>query len=225
MSSKKYQESLSVLYPLLILSIVATSMLSIRIIASGSLRYWFLTWNLFLAWVPLLLSFWLIKLLRNYRWSSWQAILVTLSWIFFLPNSFYIVTDFIHIHDTKEVSILFDVVIISIFSFTGFLLGFVSLAAVHKELNTRFKKDLATKIILAVILSSSFAIYLGRYLRWNSWDVVSNPFGLIYDITGRFVSPSDYPSTFATTAMFFVMISTFYFCTRLFIKSTKDLVK
>lgn len=212
-------------YPLLAFSLVATAFLIIRIVVSESYRYWFLPWNLLLAWVPVIAGIVLVDMLKHVAWSSWKAVVVSLIWLLFLPNSFYLITDFIHLQETNDVSLLYDVVVLAMFAFVGFFLGFISLLLIHIELIKRFKNSLANKIILVVILASSFAIYLGRYLRWNSWDVVANPFGIIYDLSDRLGSPSDYPLTFVTTSMFFVVISTFYFCALWLVRLTSKLIK
>lgn len=212
-------------YPLAIFSLVAIVLLLIRIIISGSYRYWFLPWNLLLAWVPVILAILLVQLLKRYPWSSWRTVVTSVIWLLFLPNTFYLITDFIHLHDTKEVGLLFDVVILGMFAFTGFFLGFTALLLIHTELNKRVRASLANKVVLLIILASSFAIYLGRYLRWNSWDVITNPFNIIFDLADRLGSPGDYPLTFVTTSMFFVVISTFYFCTLWLFRLISKLMK
>lgn len=212
-------------YPLIAFSSVTCFLLIVRIIISGSYKYWFLPWNLLLAWVPLVASIFLCNLLARLKWTSWQAVVTSLIWLFFLPNTFYLMTDFVHLRHTSEANILFDVVILGMFSFAGFLLGFLSLLLVHRQLDKRFKPSLSNNLVLFVILLSSFAIYLGRYLRWNSWDVVTNPFGIAYDVVDRLASPTDFPTTFVTTAMFFVITTSFYFCTLWLIRLIKELPK
>lgn len=222
---KQINKDWEITKPLLVFSAVSLLFLLLRIIFSDSFRYWFLSWNLILAWIPIIAAILLIRVLRSYRWASWQAILLSVIWLFFLPNSFYLITDFIHLKTTQEISLLFDVVLLGAFSFSGFFLGFVSLALIHSEFNKRFRSKLSNQLVLIIIFLASFAIYLGRYLRWNSWDIVVNPTGIIYDVVDRVASPSDYPVTFITTLMFFIIISTFYFCTRWLIKLSSEVIK
>jgi uncharacterized membrane protein len=80
----------------------------------------------------------------------------------------------------------------------------------HSWLRRTFSKFLSATFIYSTILLCSFAIYLGRYLRWNSWDIITNPLGLLVDISDRFVAPLDHPKTLSTTFVFFVFISLVY---------------
>jgi uncharacterized membrane protein len=87
----------------------------------------YLPWNLFLAWLPLGIMAILIRLLRTRLWSDWLPIAVTIAWLLFLPNSFYLVSDYIHLQDVSDAAILYDVVMFTMFVFTGLLLGYASL--------------------------------------------------------------------------------------------------
>lgn len=196
---------------LLIMSSLSVLLFIIRALGRQSTWLWFLNWNLFLAWVPLLLVSLLANYLKRNPWISWQAVGLSVAWLLFLPNSFYLVSDFIHLPLSSRTSILFDSVLIFSFSLTGFMLGIASLQAIHRLLLTRFKASTAWGYIAAVIGLCSFAIYLGRYLRWNTWDVLFNPAGLLFDVTDRIVNPSNYRQTIVTTVLFFALI----FCTYL----------
>src|SRR5690606_20584770 len=99
--------------PFLLLSGAALVLMFVRLFVSGSTRYWFLPWNLFLAWVPFLLTFVVVTAGKRFRWTSWQFVASAAAWLVFFPNTFYIVTDLIHIHETGEVGILYDVVMMT----------------------------------------------------------------------------------------------------------------
>jgi len=191
-------------------SLVSVGLFSVRVLASQNTRYWFLLWNLALAWLPLLFAWWLNRRLREQPWISWQPLLLTALWLGFLPNSFYIVSDLIHLRSTGEVSQLFDVVMFVSFVWNGYLLGFTSVYFVHRELLDRMRAQYAHLVIGIVLLLCSFAIYLGRYLRWNTWDVLINPAGLLFDVSDRLIFPTYYPQTFTTTATFFVLLASIY---------------
>ncbi|OGL38025.1 hypothetical protein A3J32_01995 [Candidatus Saccharibacteria bacterium RIFCSPLOWO2_02_FULL_46_7] len=90
------------------------------------------------------------------------------------------------------------------------MLGFASLLIFHQALLKRLKKRSAHQIIAGIILLCSFAIYLGRYLRWNTWDVLINPAGLLFDVSDRLLNPSSHPQTFVTTLSFFVLLGSTY---------------
>ncbi len=195
---------------LLISNAVSLVLFFLRVLGTDTFRYWFLFWNLVLAWVPLLLVWWLKTRLSYSGWNSRLNIFITTLWLVFLPNSFYIVSDLIHVHLTGEVNILFDVVLMVSYIFNGYVFGFMSLYLIHEELLKRLKSRQAHSIIAGVILVCSFAIYLGRYLRWNSWDVIIHPIGILFDISDRFINPAAHPQTFSTTITFFMLIGSMY---------------
>ncbi len=199
-----------VLVVLLILSAFFSSMLLIRFSVTGSIRYSFLVWNLLLAWIPALVSLW-FALRLNKKAKGFHA-LAFVVWLSFLPNTFYLVTDLIHIKPTVEISILFDAVLLFGFACIGFALGLCSLGVMHVWLFRRAKGKVVALCIGCVILLVSFAIYLGRYLRWNSWDIVTNPLGLLIDVSSRVASPLDNPRTLSTTLLFFCLLATSYAC-------------
>ena len=181
-----------------------------RALSLGSTDYWYLNWNLFLAWLPLLFSYLAIRYVARHGWLHPKGLLLVALWLAFLPNSFYIATDFIHLLESPTSSLLFDTVLILSFTFNGFLLGYLSILPIHSLLIRRLRPTRAHITIAGTFLLCSFAIYLGRYLRWNTWDIVSNPLGLLFDVSERFINPSSHEQTFRTTALFFVLISTFY---------------
>src|SRR5581483_10375463 len=142
--------------------------------------YAYFIWNLFLAWMPVLFTGWILWVLRRKPWSSWEGLLATALWLGFLPNSFYMISDFIHLQEVRRVDLLYDVIMFSSFIFNGVLLGFLSLYTVHHQLLKRLTNRSAATVIGLVILVCSFAIYLGRDLRWNTWDLLVNPAGIIF---------------------------------------------
>lgn len=200
-----------VIKALLVSSLTSLALLAVRFIVGHSTRFWFLSWNLLLAWLPLIFAWSLRSGLLKRRWLSWQNGLLSLLWLGFLPNSFYLVSDFIHLKSTGEVSLLFDVVILMGFAWNGLLLGFISVLIVHLELLKRVAKRIALTSLAVLFLLCSFAIYMGRYLAWNTWDILVNPSGILFDVSDRIIKPALYPNTFTTTAMFFVLLATMYY--------------
>lgn len=177
----------------------------------GILFYDFMVWNLFLAWLPLLFSLRLVKVLRRKVWSSWEAIGLTLLWLLFLPNAFYMVSDFIHLRTTSANDVLFVAVMFSSFICTALVLGFASLFLVHRELVRRFTNGFIKLFLGVTLFLCSAAIYIGRDLRWNSWDVFLNPGGVLFDISDRILRPQDYPQMFVTIFSFFIFLASSYF--------------
>jgi len=196
---------------LLVATAVSTVLLAAEWLMYGQLLHQYLVWNLFLAWLPFLLAIWLVKVLRRKLWSSWEALLITVAWLAFLPNSFYMVSDFIHLNELGNDQVLFGAVMFTSFVFTGLCLGASSLYLVHTEMLKRVSRHTATMMVGVLLLIASGAIYMGRDLRWNSWDVILNPFGLLFDVSYRLVHPSQYPQVFGVILPFFVLLATIYF--------------
>jgi uncharacterized membrane protein len=180
------------------------------VIQNHSSEFSYMAWNLFLAWLPLLLAAGIVRSLRKNLWSSWKPLTLTILWLVLLPNSFYMISDFIHIQEVQRHDLLYDIVMFTSFIFTAALIGFVSLYLVHLELAKRLRARQANVLVGTIVLLCSFAIYLGRDLRWNSWDVLVNPAGILFDISDRIIHPFAYGSMFTTTISFFVLISSMY---------------
>src|SRR5690606_13089448 len=105
--------------------------------STDSTRYIFLLWNLVLAAVPLMLAWWLLQRLGKHGWLGWKQLALTAVTLVFLPNSFYLVTDFVHLRDTFEISLIYDVVMLASFMLSGLALGYLAVYLMHKELRRR----------------------------------------------------------------------------------------
>jgi uncharacterized membrane protein len=199
-----------------LLSAAAIFFLGFRVLLTGTVRYWFIPENLALAWIGLFLAWLLTKELKNRRWLSWQNLGLTALWLMFLPNTWYVLTDYIHIVPTAEISQLFDIILMSLLVFTGFILGFTSLFLIHRELLHRLGEVKSYLLIELAIFTSSFAIYLGRDLRWNSWDVIKNPGGLLVNVSDRIADPFGSQRALNVTLLFFLLINVIYLAFWLF---------
>lgn len=198
-----------------IAALLGSSLVSVGLFLCGaarnhSLAFSYLLWNLFLAWLPLLFAARLNAILRYKLWSSWEGLAASFLWLIFVPNSFYMISDFIHLWEVRRVDILYDAVMFTSFIFTGVMVGFASLFIVHLHLRRRFGGREATGWVGLTLLLASFAVYIGRDLRWNSWDILTNPGGLLFDVSDRLQRPSAYPQMLVTTLSFFVLLTTLY---------------
>ncbi|MEK7152492.1 MAG: DUF1361 domain-containing protein [Patescibacteria group bacterium] len=170
----------------------------------------YMLWNLFLAWLALLAALWLERTVHRTHWSSWYGLFVTALWLAILPNTFYMVSDFVHIQEVGRVDLLYDVVMFSSFIFNGVMLGFLSLFIVHWELVKRIPQAMAAAFVGIILLLCSFAVYIGRELRWNTWDILANPSSLLFDVSDRVLNLREHPQVFTTTASLFVLLATVY---------------
>jgi uncharacterized membrane protein len=177
---------------------------------------------LVLAWLGLVFGWLLATYLAKNSWLGWRSIGLTLLWLAFLPNTWYVLTDFLHVQPTGEVSEIYDIVLIGTLVINGFILGLTSLYLVHREILKRVGENISLLIVAGVILLSSFAIYLGRNLRWNSWDVIANPSGVILSVSDRIVDPLGHPRALNITGLFFVLLCSVYFAIWTFIHPIKS---
>jgi uncharacterized membrane protein len=175
-----------------------------------SFLFGYLVWNLFLAWLPLLTVVFLLRSLRKYVWSSWRPFGLTLLWLVLLPNSFYMISDFVHIQDVARHDLLYDVVMFTMFIITAASAGFSSLYLVHAQLFRRMGLRASSTLVGIILFLCSFAIYLGRDLRWNSWDVLVNPAGILFDVSDHLIHPFQNAAMFTTTISFFVLLGSLY---------------
>ena len=195
---------------LLASSLVCVGFWTAGAISNNSTEFDYLTWNLALAWVPLVLALWLERILSSRLWSNWLPLLITLLWLGFLPNSFYVISDFVHLTEVPRADIVFDVVMFGSFAINGLILGYISLFLVHSELRRRLNAGVSNLVIGAVLLVSSFAIYIGRDLRWNTWDAVFSPASLLLDVSERLLNAGSHPQIFTTTLSFFALLGSIY---------------
>jgi uncharacterized membrane protein len=152
----------------------------------------------------------LLRSLKVRLWSDWLSLLLTIIWLLMLPNSFYMISDFVHVQDVVRNDLLYDVVMFTSFIFTSVLLGFCSLYMVHVELRKRVALRYANLCIAIILLLCSYAIYLGRDLRWNSWDVLTNPAGVLFDVSDHIITPMQSGDMYTTTASFFILLGSLY---------------
>jgi uncharacterized membrane protein len=181
----------------------------LRVLASGTLNYWYLVWNLFLAVIPVVFAYILYTKNPHGIKFSVKNIALLCVWLLFLPNAFYLVSDLIHLAESPSTWLVYDIVLFTTYALAGLIFGYTSLAMVHKIFYQRFKAK-SYCFVFGVLFLSGYAIYLGRYLRWNSWDIITNPFGIIFDISSSIINPSEYMQAFGTTALFFVFLSIIY---------------
>lgn len=196
----------------LLATVVSAGFFFVGALRNSSMEFWYLMWNLLLAWVPFGLSLWLRKLLRTQSWANWLPLVVTAVWLGFLPNTFYMLTDYIHLQDVPRVDQIYDVAMFTALIATGVSLGFASLAIVHIELRRRLSATSAWRVVALILFLTSFAIYVGRDLRWNTWDIITSPAGILFDISERIINPTAHSQTFVITATYFVLLGVCYYC-------------
>ncbi|BBI33037.1 DUF1361 domain-containing protein [Cohnella abietis] len=173
-------------------SILCAALILIRAFQMEYVQYEFLLWNLFLAWLPLLVSMTALTLIRLIRGKELVVGLVICGvvWLVLYPNAPYLTTDFIHLifnpiyEQSYEQSLLlwYDLVLFFLFSWCGLLLGYLSMRHFHSIVSYYISAWSGWVFVLVVSFLAGFGVYLGRASRFNSWDVLFNPFRLIEGI-------------------------------------------
>lgn len=155
-------------------SVAAMTLLSVRIVLQGW-HFVFLAWNLFLAWIPLLFIKWVWEREKKQNAPFWLLMVYLSVWLLFFPNAPYIITDLKHLRGVPESMIWYDALMIFTFSLAGFLTGLYSIRIVHRIITYRWNERLAWLAVTGSMIMSGFGVFLGRYGRWNSWDIVTQP--------------------------------------------------
>jgi uncharacterized membrane protein len=195
---------------ILLLSCLFSIMLSAaRIVYTGSLMFVFLSWNLFLACLPLLITRFItthISWIEN-KIKFWIAFI---SWLLLIPNSFYIITDLFHLRNLEVMPLWFDLALILSFAWNGLLIGILSLRQMEKIITVQFRLKNNFIFVYPVMWLNAFGIYIGRYLRFNSWDVVTNPFALVSDIVTMILHPVLYRFEWSMVICFSILMMLIY---------------
>jgi len=168
-------ENKKITQPLIFISIIAVIFNLARLDVWGTTNLLYLIWNLFLAWIPYLISLFFIK--KNTPIKYFIPIFVI--WLLFLPNAPYLVTDVLHIASSAPALLWYDSLLLFFFGWIGLFLGILSIFHVHQYFRVHLSYFLSEISIFLICLISSFGVYLGRFERWNSWDVFLNPIQLI----------------------------------------------
>jgi uncharacterized membrane protein len=171
--------------------------------------YGFMAWNLFLAWIPLIAA---IRVYDGRRRGAGPARLLPIAavWLIFLPNAPYLLTDFVHLGSREDAPLWFDIVLFGSFAWTGTLLGFLSIFVMQAIVRGAAGPLWGWVLVVVSLAASSFGIYLGRSLGWNSWDFVVRPGALLEDIWARLVDPLAYPRGVGMTLALTAVLSTGY---------------
>ncbi|MBE7553937.1 MAG: DUF1361 domain-containing protein [Anaerolineales bacterium] len=198
------------LYPVVLSTLFAFTLLAGRVYLSRQWTYLFLVWNLFLAWIPYLTSLWTSPVYprQSRRWG--YLLLPGLLWLAFFPNAPYIVTDFLHLQHRPPVPVWYDMGLISIFAWTGLFLAVFSLRAMQMLVKTAAGPVLSWLFVVSVMGLSGLGIYIGRFLGWNSWDLFIHPEAVLTDILIRFTNPFQHTATFGVSLMFALFLLVCY---------------
>jgi uncharacterized membrane protein len=195
---------------LLVFSVYCVMLSAFRSLYTGTHSYLFLNWNLFLALLP-----WLITsaaVLREVK-SRITTLAIAAAWLLFFPNCLYILTDLIHLRQMVNAPLWLDLILVLSFAWAGLCFGFVSLMDIESFMKERFRAGPRTVALLSVcmIYLGAFGIYVGRFWRWNSWDLLGNPADLMHFMFDRFTDAGNNYRVFGFTILMGTLLNFMYF--------------
>lgn len=198
------------LYPVTLSTFLAGMLFAGRVYLSRGLGYHFLVWNLFLAWIPYLVSLWIAYSYQRYPGRRWFLLIPGLVWLVFFPNAPYIVTDLLHLRSRPPAPLWYDLGMLASFAWSGLFLAVFSLRTMQTLIKDMAGLWASWLFVAGVTGLSGLGIYLGRFLRWNSWDLLFQPQTIASDIAVRLSNPFHHPGTFGVTFLFAIFLLVCY---------------
>lgn len=199
---------ISVTSKMLILSIAfSMALLAVRFYYSHTMDYRFYVWNTFLAAIPYVLSTQLIRLKK----VGTVAVLLLIGWLVFFPNAPYMITDLFHYEERPEVPFWYDLLLVITAAWNGLMLGMISLMNVEHFLLRHYKPFWVNIGVYVSLLLCGYGVFIGRFLRFNSWNVLTDPRYLVYTSAHHVLRPQQYPKLWVFTILFAVLLGLIYF--------------
>jgi len=203
------RETAAPMLALVLASATSVGLAILRALATRHVDNLGLIWNLFLAWLPLVFA-----LLAGHEYQlsagrSWRFRSFTVAWLLFFPNAPYIFTDLVHLPSRFYGHYWIDMLLILLFALTGLVVGFLSLFLMHSMIARMAGRPAGWLFIATVAGLSGFGVWLGRFLRFNSWDVVLKPYEFCHGLGSWLLNPFVYRSSFVFSSLFalFVFLS------------------
>ncbi|MBW7881994.1 MAG: DUF1361 domain-containing protein [Caldilineaceae bacterium] len=202
-------------------SAMSVSIYLARVWYADTTRFFFLNWNLLLAWIPLALALAMSYPSRQSRRPGITHLALFGLWLLFFPNAPYIVSDLMHLGVRDRVPLWYDTILLFSYAWNGLVLGFASLWLVQGLVTAWYGRIAGWCVVLATLFAGGFGIYLGRFQRWNSWDVLVDPIGIARELLFQFVTPFDHPRAVVVTLLFAGFLTMAY-CTMHFLAAIQN---
>jgi uncharacterized membrane protein len=180
-------------------------LLCYRIYLTHNIAFAFLLWNLFLAFIPLVLS----KTLQRNQ-AIWKNVLTAGFCILFLPNAPYLLTDLFHLSYASNAWLWYDTLLILVFAWCGLLCYLDTLKHLEQFLCTLSSRRISILALSLLHFLCAFGIYIGRYMRFNSWDIVAQPLYLAGEIGGLLLHPFQHPRAWGMTLLYGIFLHLIY---------------
>ena len=189
-------------YSLLLTSALAIGLWAVRSWVWSPRSFRFLVWNLFLAWLPYLWSLWALSIHRRQPRRWWLLLLPGTLWLLFIPNAPYLVTDLMHLRYDSPAPVWYDIGMLISFAWAGCFLAVASLDIMHQIIRDYAGRVTSWLIVTAIMGLFGLGIYVGRFLRWNSWDIFLYPADVLVDIAHRLAHPFSHLQAYGVTLLF-----------------------
>ncbi len=207
-----------------VLTLGCVALIVTRLFMHADRTFLFLLWNFFLAMIPLMISSMMMEMNNSNR-KGYSLLAAGIVWMLFFPNAPYMLTDFIHLTCSSEYYLSLDILTLSWFAVSALLAALISLNDVSRILLSRYRQKRVTIMILGLSMLTGFGIYLGRYLRFNSWDVLHKPDTIFWQVAERIVNPTLHPRTWMVTVGFGMLLFLLYQVIRMVGREFTDSVK
>lgn len=207
----------SLLNDVLTLSIgtgISVLLLIVRYFFSQRESFLFLTWNIFLAWVPCIISLVILSHFDKLKRHNVLFAILFVTWLLFFPNAAYILTDLIHVKHRYYIPMWYDMLLIGSFAVNGLIIGLYSLSHIHQIIKHTYGHRISWAAICVLMYLNGLGVYLGRVLRWNSWDIATHPVRIVHDLFA-ILNPFRHPQAVVFTASFSLGTLLFYIVSHL----------
>lgn len=166
--------------------------------------------NLFLAWVPYLLALSAVALHQNAPRRPWLFRGVAVLWLLFLPNAPYLITDWLYLRNWQE-ELWFAIGMMTACTLCGMLLAAVSLHLMQTVVHVRMGLDAGRMVAVVAITLSGAGVYLGRFVRLNSWDAITHPRSVWNDAVASLQAQQNHAGILAFSTLFALLFGGVYY--------------
>jgi uncharacterized membrane protein len=135
---------------------------------------------------------------------------LALTWLVFIPNTFYILTDLFHLGENGLAPKWYDLLLLLSFAWNGMLMGILSIRQMEKIFLEKCKTKNVWLFIYPVMWLNALGVYIGRYLRFNSWDIITSPFNLVLDIVDLLMHPLANKNAFVMVLSYAIFMTLIY---------------
>jgi uncharacterized membrane protein len=185
-------------------------LVGIRVFQAESIYYSWLIWNLVLALIPLLIAHYLYKRIDKIPKHPYKTFFALLAWFLFLPNAPYLITDLIHLKAYAAIPLWYDSILLFFCAMVGLTYGILSIYYIHMIMKKYILDKYCWWILGYISMACGYGVFLGRILRFNSWDIIAHPHYLVYSSLKHLDKPQAIEMTLAFAVVVFISYTSFY---------------